>query len=87
MVSWSSGVSRMPMGPSRVAINDQPVSLNLLRQIAGALAEIHGQHADRALVDVTAHRRLLDAFGGHEAEVQEVAALWSKASAAESCTR
>lgn len=70
-------------GPSRAAINDQPVSLNLLRQIAGALAEIHGQHADRALVDVTAHRRLLDAFAGHEADVAEVGALWTKASAAE----
>lgn len=70
-------------GPSRAAINDQPVSLNLLRQIAGALAEIHGQHADRALVDVAAHRRLLDAFGGHEAEVAEVSALWEKSSAAE----
>ena len=71
-------------GPSRAAVNDQPVSLNLLRQIAGALAEIHGQHADRALVDVGAHRRLLDAYGGLDGEVQEVAALWSKASAAES---
>jgi DNA repair protein RecN (Recombination protein N) len=70
-------------GPSRAAINDQPVSLNLLRQIAGALAEIHGQHADRALVDVSAHRRLLDAFGAHEAEVGEVSRLWEKASAAE----
>ncbi len=70
-------------GPSRAAINDQPVSLNLLRQIAVALAEIHGQHADRALVEVSAHRRLLDAFGGLEAEVVEVAALWAKASAAE----
>jgi DNA repair protein RecN (Recombination protein N) len=70
-------------GPSRAAINDQPVSLNLLRQIAVALAEIHGQHADRALVDVGAHRRLLDAFGGLEREVLEVSALWSKASAAE----
>ena len=39
-------------GPSRATINDQPVSLNLLRQIAGSLAEIHGQHEDRALVDV-----------------------------------
>ena len=64
-------------GPSRASINDQPVSLNLLRQIAGALAEIHGQHADRALVDVSAHRRLLDAFGGLDAEVGEVAALWA----------
>ncbi len=70
-------------GPSRAAINDQPVSLNLLRQIAGALAEIHGQHADRALVDVGAHRRLLDAFGGLDGEVNEVAALWEKSSAAE----
>jgi DNA repair protein RecN (Recombination protein N) len=69
-------------GPSRAAINDQPVSLNLLRQIAMALAEIHGQHADRALVDVSAHRRLLDAFGGHEAEVGELSQLWEKASAA-----
>ena len=70
-------------GPSRAAINDQPVSLNLLRQIAVALAEIHGQHADRALVEVSAHRRLLDAFGGHDGDVLEVAALWSKAAAAE----
>ncbi len=70
-------------GPSRAAINDQPVSLNLLRQIAVALAEIHGQHADRALVDVGAHRRLLDAFGGLDAEVTEVSALWARAAAAE----
>ncbi len=70
-------------GPSRAAINDQPVSLNLLRQIAVALAEIHGQHADRALVEVSAHRRLLDAFGGHDGEVLEVSALWGKAAAAE----
>ena len=63
-------------GPSRASINDQPVSLNLLRQIAGSLAEIHGQHADRALVDVSAHRRLVDAFGGIEEKAQEVASLW-----------
>jgi len=69
-------------GPSRASVNDQPVSLNLLRQLAGALAEIHGQHADRALVDVAAHRQLLDAFGGHEAEAREVGQWWTRASAA-----
>ena len=63
-------------GPSRATINDQPVSLNLLRQIAGSLAEIHGQHADRALVDVAAHRRLVDAFGGLEDQASDVARLW-----------
>jgi len=63
-------------GPSRATINDQPVSLTLLRQIAGDLAEIHGQHADRALVDVAAHRRLVDAFGGLDEQVGEVGRLW-----------
>ena len=63
-------------GPSRATINDQPVSLNLLRQIAGSLAEIHGQHADRALVDVAAHRRLVDAFGGLEDQLNDVSKLW-----------
>jgi DNA repair protein RecN (Recombination protein N) len=70
-------------GPSRAAINDQPVSLNLLRQIAGTLAEIHGQHDDRALVDVANHRRLLDAHAGLDAEAAEVSHLWTAFSEAE----
>ena len=63
-------------GPSRATINDQPVSLNLLRQIAGSLAEIHGQHADRALVDVANHRRLVDAFGDLDDQAVAVGNLW-----------
>jgi DNA repair protein RecN (Recombination protein N) len=69
-------------GASRATINDQPVSLNLLRQVAAELVEIHGQHADRALVDVSAHRRLLDAFGGLQDQVSAVEALWRSLSAA-----
>jgi DNA repair protein RecN (Recombination protein N) len=67
-------------GPSRATINEQPVSLNLLRQIAGSLAEIHGQHADRALVDVAAHRRLIDAFGELDGRATNVAQLWQQVS-------
>jgi DNA repair protein RecN (Recombination protein N) len=63
-------------GPSRATINDQPVSLNLLRQVAALLVELHGQHADRALVDVAEHRRLLDAFGGLDGQVEKLAVLW-----------
>jgi DNA repair protein RecN (Recombination protein N) len=70
-------------GPSRASINDQPVSLNLLRQIAGTLTEIHGQHDDRALVNPANHRRLLDAFGGLESEAEVVRGLWETLSEAE----
>jgi DNA repair protein RecN (Recombination protein N) len=70
-------------GPSRATINDQPVSLNLLRQIAGTLTEIHGQHDDRALVNSANHRRLLDAFGGLDAETEGVRRLWQALSEAE----
>jgi len=56
-------------GRSRAFINDQPASVSLLRQVGRALVEIHGQHADRALVDIAHHRALLDAFGHLEAEV------------------
>ena len=63
-------------GPSRATINEQPVSLNLLRQIAGSLAEIHGQHADRALVDVANHRRLVDAYGDLDEQAAVVGRLW-----------
>lgn len=47
-------------GRSRAFINDQPVSLALLRQLGDLLLEIHGQF-DR-LLDVSQHRTLLDAF-------------------------
>jgi DNA repair protein RecN (Recombination protein N) len=69
-------------GKSRAAINDQPVSINMLRRIGGLLAEIHGQHDDRALVDVARHRELLDAFGGLEpllSRVQKTWAAWREA--------
>jgi DNA repair protein RecN (Recombination protein N) len=59
-------------GRTRAFVNDQPVSAGLLREVGGRLVEIHGQHDDRALVQPEAHRGLLDAFGGLEAEVAAV---------------
>ncbi len=70
-------------GQSRASINDQPASLNLLRLVAATLAEIHGQHADRALVDTANHRRLLDAFGGLEGQAEAVSAAWTDLSQAQ----
>ena len=51
-------------GRTRSFINDVPVSLALLRQLGQQLVEIHGQHDDRALLDISTHRSLLDAFAG-----------------------
>ncbi len=50
-------------GRTRAFINDQPVSASLLRKIGSKIIEIHGQHDDRALVDVATHRKALDDFG------------------------
>ncbi len=73
-------------GRSRAFINDQPVGVNLLHAVGAGLVEIHGQHADRALIDAAAHRRLLDAFGGLEAQVASVGAAWrAERDAAEQC--
>ena len=53
-------------GRTRAFVNDQPVSVQVLKGLGALLVEIHGQHDDRALVDMATHRRLLDAFGGLE---------------------
>src|SRR5215475_317705 len=63
-------------GRTRAFVNDQPVSVQVLKQLGNALVEIHGQHDERALVDAAAHRRLLDAFGDLEDEATKVEALW-----------
>ncbi|WP_019221489.1 DNA repair protein RecN [Bartonella senegalensis] len=59
-------------GRSRVFINDQVASVALMRHVGRQLVEIHGQHDDRALVDVATHRQLLDAFGGLEHETENL---------------
>jgi len=72
-------------GRSRAFINDQPVSVTLLREVGAALVEIHGQHDDRALVEPAVHRALLDAYGGLENQVSDVGAAhaaWRAAVAA-----
>ena len=60
-------------GRTRAFINDEPVSIGLLRQVGSTLIEIHGQHDDRALIDAAGHRDLIDAYGGLEGHVADVA--------------
>jgi DNA repair protein RecN (Recombination protein N) len=60
-------------GRTRAFVNDQPVSVQVLKAIGTTLVEIHGQHDDRALVDPATHRAILDAFGGLQSEARAVA--------------
>lgn len=61
-------------GGSKAFVNDQPVSVALLRDMSGALVELHGQHDDRGLVNPRGHRALLDRFA--EVEPGVLAKLW-----------
>jgi DNA repair protein RecN (Recombination protein N) len=65
-------------GRTRAFINDQPVSVQVLRALGAALVEIHGQHDDRAFVEGATHRALLDAFGSLEDTAAEVRRLWEE---------
>src|SRR5215211_3006339 len=64
-------------GRTRAFVNDQPVSVQVLKSLGVSLVEIHGQHDERALVDTATHRSLLDAFGSLEGDAAQVARAWS----------
>ena len=70
-------------GRTRAFINDQAISIQTLKAVGAALVEIHGQHDERALVDASTHRRLLDAFAGLEKDVASLEALWAARRAAQ----
>ncbi len=63
-------------GRTKAYVNDQPLSVQLMRQVGQMLVEIHGQHDDRALVDAHAHRILLDAFAGANDDAAAVSNLY-----------
>jgi DNA repair protein RecN (Recombination protein N) len=70
-------------GKSRAFINDEPVTLALLRAIGRTLVEVHGQNDDRGLLDSATHRALLDAFAGLEDDAVETVRAYHALRAAE----
>ncbi len=64
-------------GRGRAFINDQPISIGLLREIGAALMEIHGQHDGRGFLTAATHRGLLDDFGQLTSERDKVATAWA----------
>jgi DNA repair protein RecN (Recombination protein N) len=69
-------------GGSKAFINDSPASVALLRELAPALVELHGQHDDRGLVNPRGHRALLDRYAGTDvAGLERAYADWARAEA------
>ena len=68
-------------GGSRAFAGGAAVPASLLRDIAAAAVEIHGQHDDRGLLNPKGHRALLDAFG--KLDIAAVEAAWAKRSVLE----
>lgn len=64
-------------GRSRAFINDQPVSIGLLRQTGAMLVEIHGQFETQGLLEAATHRSLLDAFGAANVLRAQVLGAWN----------
>jgi DNA repair protein RecN (Recombination protein N) len=59
--------------PTRVRINERPVTLSTLKKLAPSLLHIHGQHAYQTLLQSSQQTHALDAYGQHEALTQAVA--------------
>jgi DNA repair protein RecN (Recombination protein N) len=77
-------------GRSRAYVNDQPVSIALLRQLGRLVVETHGQFDNQGLLDPIHHRAALDSFAGSAtslAALETRHAAWKNAIAAEQAAR
>jgi DNA repair protein RecN (Recombination protein N) len=54
----------MPLGRSRIFINNQPATVGLLKALAPVLAEVHGQNEQQELFQAGTQLEALDRFGG-----------------------
>lgn len=60
-------------GKTRCLVNDQPVTVAGLRKLGETLVEVHGQHDQKSLQDMTHHRALLDDYAKLSAVRKSVA--------------
>jgi len=63
-------------GRSRAYINSTPVNLQLIRELAEMLIDIHGQHEHQSIMKSTVQRQLLDDFANHSPLLESVSNLF-----------
>ena len=81
-VEWEGGnllIRRVlnASGRSRSFINDSPVSVQVLQEIASSLVDIHSQHQSLQLADKHFQMNVLDHYAGCAADVEECRRLWN----------
>ena len=67
-------------GRGRAWINGTTVTASVLAEIGRQLVNLHGQHDAQTLLDNESQRRILDAFGGAEKQVEAVSKTHSELS-------
>jgi DNA repair protein RecN (Recombination protein N) len=70
-------------GRSRAFINDQAVSVTLLKKVGEMLVEIHGQFETQSLLHPRMHRRLVDDYGTPSEKLQALMNIWENWKAGE----
>jgi DNA repair protein RecN (Recombination protein N) len=63
-------------GRSRAFVNDEPVSVGLLKRLGETLVEVASQASQTGLMDSATHRDLLDSFGALRAAARQAASDW-----------
>ena len=59
-------------GRSKAWVNGYPVTLQILKTVGEMLIDIHSQHEHQSLLNRSTHQRLLDAFIGEHALLEQV---------------
>ena len=65
-------------GRSRAFVNDQAISVGVLRDLGALLLEVHGQHDAVGLLDPRTHRALLDSYAGCSAALAACRTAWTR---------
>jgi len=63
-------------GRSKAFVNDQPVSVAILKALGDSLLEVHGQHETVGLLDARSHLGMLDNYGANTPELAKVSESW-----------
>lgn len=65
-------------GRSRSFINDEPVTLGVLQELAGHLVDIHSQNQTLSLSDPSFRLRILDTFAGNAELLSAAGSAWEE---------